>query len=71
MLLKALGHQEHTMKEQWEVEFHPEFDPEFMGFSLNVQQLILARAGLLRELGPHLGRPHVDTLNRSRHPNMK
>ena len=31
----------------------------------------LAHAGLLEQFGPTLGRPHVDTLNGSRHANMK
>ncbi len=53
------------------VEFHPEFDPEFMDMPLTVQQMILARAELLRRLGPRLGRPQVDTLKGSKHSNMK
>jgi hypothetical protein len=56
---------------QWAVEFHPEFDPEFMELPLTVQQRILARAELLRKLGPQLGRPRVDTLKGSKHSNMK
>lgn len=30
-----------------------------------------ASVELLRQLGPHLHRPHADTLQGSRHPNMK
>jgi hypothetical protein len=56
---------------QWAVEFHPEFDPEFMELPLTVQQRILARAELLGKLGPLLGRPRVDTLKGSKHSNMK
>lgn len=41
----------------WAVEFHPEFDSEFMELPLTVQQMILARAELLRKIGPQLGRP--------------
>ena len=59
------------MNDKWVVEFHAEFDPEFMCFPLAVQQMILARAGLLREAGPQLGRPQVDTLKGSKHANMK
>jgi len=55
----------------WVVEFHPELDPEFMELPLTVQQMILARAELLRKLGPQLGRPQVDTLRGSKHSNMK
>ncbi len=32
---------------------------------------ILALSRLLQRFGPQLGRPHVDTLNGSRHSNMK
>lgn len=32
---------------------------------------ILALTRLLQQFGPHLGRPRVDTLNDSRHSNMK
>ena len=32
---------------------------------------ILAHARLLQQFGPQLGRPRVDTLNNSRHANMK
>ena len=56
---------------QWVVVFHPEFDPEFMQLSLSVQQMILACANSLKKLGPQLGREKVDTLNGSKHANMK
>ena len=36
-----------------------------------VQDAILAMSRLLQQFGPHLGRPRVDTLNGSRHANMK
>jgi hypothetical protein len=32
---------------------------------------VTAKVGLLRYLGPRLGRPHADTLNGSKHANMK
>ncbi|MEE8393709.1 MAG: type II toxin-antitoxin system RelE/ParE family toxin [Rhodospirillales bacterium] len=32
---------------------------------------LAAMAGLLKEFGPELKRPHADTLNGSRHANMK
>ena len=37
----------------------------------NVPTEILALSRLLQQFGPHLGRPRVDTLNGSRHANMK
>ena len=36
-----------------------------------VRTEILAQARLLQQFGPQLGRPRVDTLNDSRHSNMK
>ena len=36
-----------------------------------VQDELLAHAKLLEQFGPQLGRPRVDTLNGSRHANMK
>lgn len=36
-----------------------------------LQDELLAHAVLLREFGPGLGRPSVDTLNGSKHANMK
>ncbi len=56
---------------QWEVRFADEFDSEFDELPEIVQDEVLARAKLLEVFGPGLGRPHVDTLNASRHPNMK
>ena len=55
----------------WEVEFDPEFDPEFDDLPTAVQDELLAQANLLKAFGPSLGRPRVDTLNGSRHANMK
>jgi hypothetical protein len=55
----------------WTVAFHMDFDPEFMRLPVTVQQMILSRAELLKETGPQLGRPHVDTLSGSKHSNMK
>ena len=36
-----------------------------------MQDELLAHIELLEQFGPLLGRPRVDTLNGSRHPNMK
>ena len=55
----------------WEVAFDPAFDPEFDALTTHVQDELLARAKLLETFGPTLGRPSVDTLNGSRHANMK
>lgn len=55
----------------WTVEFHPAFEAEFDALARSVQTAIAARARLIEEFGPQLGRPHVDTLEGSRHANMK
>jgi len=55
----------------WEVGFDPAFDPEFDALPTAVQDELLAQAKLLEVFGPALGRPRVDTLNGSRHANMK
>jgi hypothetical protein len=59
------------MKKQWEVIFHDEFVPEFRELSSIVQNELIAFAENLRERGPLLGRPQVDTLKGSVHANMK
>ncbi|MCY4548477.1 MAG: type II toxin-antitoxin system RelE/ParE family toxin [Defluviicoccus sp.] len=45
--------------------------PEFRSLHRHVQDEVYAIAHLLEHFGPQLGRPRVDTLNGSRHPNMK
>jgi hypothetical protein len=55
----------------WVVEFHQAFVVEFRQLSPEVQDELLVQAGLLQEVGPTLGRPRVDTLNGSKHANMK
>jgi len=55
----------------WDVEIGDEFEPEFLKLAEDVRTEILAHARLLQQLGPQLGRPRVDTLNDSRHANMK
>jgi hypothetical protein len=56
---------------RWAVEIGDEFSPEFFALPEVVQTEILALARVLQQFGPQLGRPRVDTLNGSRHPNMK
>src|SRR5437660_11137522 len=48
-----------------------EFTPEFSDLHPEVRNEILAHSRLLQQFGPRLGRPRVDTLNESRHANMK
>jgi len=56
---------------KWEVAIGDEFEPEFFDLHEAVRIEILALTRLLQQFGPHLGRPRVDTLNDSRHSNMK
>ena len=56
---------------KWKAEFHDLFEPEFDGFSEEVQDEILALGKLLETFGPHLERPHVGTLKDSKHANLK
>lgn len=55
----------------WEVLFHEAFEAEFQNLAEPVQDELLAMAKLLEEFGPHLKRPHADTLEGSQHANMK
>ncbi len=55
----------------WRVEFGDEFDDEFDRLDGDVRRELLAHLKVLQRRGPRLGRPHVDTLNDSRHANMK
>ncbi len=59
------------MKQNWEVRFSPQFDPEYESLPAEVQNELLAHAALLAQFGPQLSRPRVDTLKGSRHHNMK
>jgi hypothetical protein len=55
----------------WTVEIGDEFEPEFDALREDVRTEVLALTRLLQQFGPQLGRPRVDTLNGSRHANMK
>src|SRR5450432_1465252 len=55
----------------WAVEFHDDFEPEFLALESAVQDALLAVAKLLADIGPQLGRPYADTLNGSKYANMK
>ena len=55
----------------WVVEIGDEFEAEFNVLHEDVRTEILALSRLLQQFGPQVGRPRVDTLNGSRHANMK
>lgn len=53
------------------VLFHAVFAVEFKALPRTARIDLAAAVKVLGERGPALGRPHVDTLNGSRHANMK
>jgi hypothetical protein len=55
----------------WQVKICDEFLREFKRLPEAVQDDLIAQSRLLGRFGPELGRPYVDTLNGSRHANMK
>lgn len=56
---------------EWSVAFHESFAAEFLELPKPVRQELAAHLRLLERFGPQLGRPYADTLNGSRHANMK
>lgn len=55
----------------WTVLFDDDFAVEFRALDEPVRDAIQAYARVLTAEGPQLGRPYVDTLQGSKHPNMK
>jgi hypothetical protein len=55
----------------WDIEFHDDFAEEFEELPEAVQDELFVMIKALQVFGPQLGRPRVDTLNGSRHANMK
>jgi hypothetical protein len=55
----------------WEVLYTDEFGAWFETRTEDQQDSVIARVDLLEAEGPALGRPTVDTIAGSRHPNMK
>ncbi len=55
----------------WEIKQVDEFEEWFGQQDQDTQESIVAMFPVLRERGPQLGRPFVDSLNDSRHANMK
>jgi hypothetical protein len=62
---------ENKTQNDWKVSFCAEFEPEFRQLPSLVRQELAARVNLLKQIGPTLGRPYIDTLNGSRYNNMK
>jgi len=55
----------------WSVDFHPIFKAEVLQLPRAVRIELVASPSPLREFGPALGRPDVNTLSDSRYANMK
>lgn len=55
----------------WKVATTDIFDAWFAELSEEGQAELIAKVELLKVLGPRLSRPHADTLNGSKHANMK
>lgn len=56
---------------EWEILIHDAFQVELLELSEPVQDELAASAKMLKKYGPQLGRPHADTLEGSKHSNMK
>jgi hypothetical protein len=55
----------------WNIATTYEFDSWFAGLPREARNEVAAKVSLLRIFGPELRRPHADTLNGSRHSNLK
>lgn len=55
----------------WEVEFHPACEGWAHSLDQPDAEALLAATRVLRDQGPTLGRPLVDSIKGSRHKNMK
>ena len=55
----------------WAVETTSEYDAWFLDQTEDSQAVIRMKVELLTEFGPHLPRPHADTLKRSSLSNLK
>jgi len=55
----------------YEVEFTDEFEGWWNSLGTEEQEAVDFSVRLLEEHGIHLKRPHADTINRSRYPNMR
>lgn len=55
----------------WDIEGTDEFGECFGSLDAEEQDALDKSIGLLEQFGPMLGRPHADTVDGSRYPNMK
>jgi hypothetical protein len=66
-----MGKQQKPLPGRWNVEITDEYEKWFRSLTERQQDAVRADIALLERVGPSLGRPHVDTIKQSRHPNMK
>jgi hypothetical protein len=55
----------------WQVQFTEQFGDWYASLDGKEKDAVVAAVQFLREHGPSLGRPFVDTIKGSRHANMK
>jgi hypothetical protein len=55
----------------WKVEYTDEFEAWWNGLDVDEQKSIDASVQMVEQDGPNLPRPHSDTVNGSKHSNMK
>ena len=55
----------------WEIKRTEELAKWIKTLDDDAREAILKNIIILKEIGPNLGRPYVDTLKQSRHKNMK
>jgi len=61
----------HDNEVPWKADLHDEFVLEYGELNTEVQDELQALVTALETVGPTMKRPRVDTLNGSRHANMK
>jgi hypothetical protein len=61
----------YAMRSSWEVEFTPQAEQWYMGLGREDTNRIAAAFNQLERKGPTLGRPFADSIEGSRHHNMK
>jgi hypothetical protein len=71
MLFTAYAFERIMLRMPWHAYFHPKFKAEFDQLATAVQDELFAMLTPLRQYGPALGRPEVDTLKGSKFANMK
>ena len=59
------------MRDSWDIEFTEAFGEWWSALPASAQEAISHDVELLARLGPALGRPWVDSVQGSRHANMK